>query len=476
MAACRSSTSDVTYPPTIIPLSTSIAPTELDIAPETPILGREITPKQSLQLDNPFLVTQFQPLRSSDLSDNRMGDMITLHPSIHTERPDELADRISEKGLKWMRLSYDVFDWNEVEQRGAYSIAAIDSVKDQAIATLSEEGIQIIYTLVFWDPDIDLTGDDFSRFSREQEIDAFLEYVRFIVGHLKGQIRYYALLNEPNIGEGSQQFVDVENYIALMEAVVPVIRSEDPEAGIIVGEVTPLNEAGAYDYLMAIITSPTIRLVDGISWHLSNGASPEYQADFYYRYPDLVREIQSVAKEHGFNGEYFGTEMHWRTSETPHTSEYWGYSLTTAAKYLARGIVTNLGLDCYAGLAENLEDPPKMRVIQNLSTLMDQAGALDIPVDLESDALNLITYGFIRPNGDRLLAIWQDTSAEDRLAGELVAISFSDTDIQKIIGFDVINGIQQEMLITFRDGKASMENVLVKDYPIIFLLKGVEAE
>lgn len=427
---------------------------------------------RSLQQDNPLPMTEFEPLLSSQLHDNRMGDMITLHPVFQSEPPYELANRISQKGLTWMRLSYDVFDWIEVEQTGAYSQPAIDPIKKKAIAALAEEGIGVIYNLVFWDPAIVSTMDDYSRFASEIEIDRFLEYVRLIVGDLKGQVDYYALLNETNIGQGTQQYVQVDDYISLLEATVPVIRALDPEARIIAGEVTPLNETNALNYLDAIITSTIVKSVDGISWHLSNGASPEYQSEFYYGYPGIVRELQQVAESHGFTGEYFATEMHWRTSETPHESEFWGYQTTVAAKYLARGIVTNLGLGCYAGLAENLEDPEKMPVIKNLSTLMDHAQPEMIPVVIDTDATNLVYYGFSFPYGDMLFAVWRDTPADDRFQSSLMTLTFDVPGVERVVAIDVMNSVEQEMIVLHKNGALVLENVVLMDYPIIFLLKG----
>ena len=55
----------------------------------------------------------------------------------------------------------------------------------------------------------------------------------------------------------------------------------------------------------------------------------------------------------------------------PHPYEIWQYSETQAAKYYARGIVINLGLDLWAGIGgERYETiAPVVKVVQSLSNL-----------------------------------------------------------------------------------------------------------
>ena len=72
-----------------------------------------------------------------------MGDMVTLHPQIHTEDPDYFANRINDMGLKWMRVSIDTFDWIEVEDIGAYSENHIYPEQDEAITGLADKDISV---------------------------------------------------------------------------------------------------------------------------------------------------------------------------------------------------------------------------------------------------------------------------------------------------------------------------------------------
>ena len=428
-----------------------------------------------LQEGNNLPRIQFRHKQSRELEDNRVGDMITLHPQFQTEDPDDFANRINEKGLKWMRLSIDVFDWIEVENTGAYSEFSVYPEQDKAITGLVDNHIKVMYTLVFWDEAIQVEGEDYSRFKTEDEIQRYLDYVKFIVDHFKDRIEYYEILNEPNIGEGTQQYVETADYINLVRRAIPIIRQEYPEAKIVVGAITPLYciediiriEPGAREYLFGILESDIMPLVDAVSWHAMGGASPEYGEEYYYDYPSLLQEIKSVASAHGFQGEYIAEELHWRTPRSPHPHEYSEYGEIAAAKYLARGIVMHLGMNVATGLAETLENPAKMSVIQSLSTIMAGAEPVSLPVEIQSEATNIKSYGFSLPNGDKLLALWTDGIAINDDPGVTATLTVPGVSAQRVMGIDILKGFEQQMVTNTEGGNLVIRNLLVKDYPII---------
>ena len=59
------------------------------------------------------------------------------------------------------------------------------------------------------------------------------------------------------------------------------------------------------------------------------------------------------------------------------------------------------------------ERPLSYRVIQNLCTLMTGVQAVELPVEIESEADNIKVYAFTYSNGDRLLAVWTDGAAAE---------------------------------------------------------------
>lgn len=418
--------------------------------------------------------TQFQPRQSRELEDNRVGQMAVL--DVYTEQDaDHFVYQNNEQfGFKWVRLSVDWFDWSEVESTGTYSEHYINPNQDRAITGLVENGIKIMYTLVFWDEKIQ-AGEGYSRFKREDEIQGYLDYARFIVRHFKDRIEYYEILNEPNIGESTQQYVEVADYINLVRRTIPIIHQEDPKAKIVVGAITPFSiTPGALEYFFTILSSDIMPLVDAVSWHACDGTSPEYMAEFYYNIPSLIQEIKDAASSHGFDGEYIVEEVLWRTPKDPHPLgyEYSEYGEIPSAKYYARGIVMYRGMDLTTGLAlENLDELPHMvRVIRNLCTVMAGAKPIELPIEIESEATNIRSYGFSLSNGDKLLALWTDGVAVDDDAGVEATLTLPGFSAQKVIGIDILNGFEQELVTSSEDGNLVIRDLLIRDYPIILRL------
>ena len=421
--------------------------------------------------------TQFQPKQSKELEDNRIGQMARL--DIYTEEDlDWFIHNISNLGFKRIRLTIDWFDWWEVEGTGEYSKYYIDPYQDKAITGLADSDIKIMYCLVFWDPESpsfkEEEEQDYSRFKTEDEIQRYLDYVRFIVHNFKDRVEYFEILNEANHCKGTQQYVELADYINLVKRVAPVIREEYPEAKIVAGAIADLRQTPFREYFFGIINSDIMPLVDGISFHPMYGTSPEYDIhkQYYYEYSSLIQEIKDVASAHGFNGEYIAEELNWRTPRNPHPDEVWIYSETVAAKYYARGIVMHLGMDLTTGLAlEKLEQLPLMvRVIRNLSTIMAGAEPASLPIEIQSEATNIRNYSFSLANGDKLLALWTDGVAVDDDPGIDATLTFPGFSAQKVVGIDALNGFEQELVTSIEDGSLIIRNLLIKDYPIILCL------
>jgi len=480
VSGCTSSPLTATAPPisTVTPIPP--APTPLPKETASPPVEPTIDPSgwEGLQQGNDLPITEFHPRQSFEIEDNMMGDMVNLTQIIKAEGVAGFVARISEKGLKWMRLSLDPFDWNEVSESASYSRFSIAPEIDQAIDTLLENDIRVMLTLVFWDEAIQIDAEDYARFQEEDEIQRYLDYVQFIAHHFKGRIAYYELLNEPNIGDGDQQYVQVPDYIQVAQRAIPVIRREDPEAKIVVGAVTPFYciedevrfEPCAREYLFTLLESDVMPLVDAISWHALGGASPSYGEEYYYSYPGIVQEIQQTATAHGFQGEYIAEELHWRTASSPHSHEYSEYDEIVAAKYLARGIVMHLGMGLRVGLAENLENPPKMEVIQNLATIMAGAEPADLAIEIQGKAVNMRSYGFSLPTGDHLVALWTDGRAVEDDSGQEATLVVQELSVQRVIAIDILSGIEQELVVQWEENDLVIPGLLVRDYPIVLLL------
>lgn len=90
-----------------------------------------------------------------------------------------------------------------------------------------------------------------------------------------------------------------------------------------------------------------------------------------------------------------------------------------------------------------------------------------LSVQIESDAENIKSYAFSLPNGDKLLALWTDGVAVDDDPGIEATLTLPGFSAQKVVGIDVLNGCEQELVTSTKDGNIVINNLLVKDYPII---------
>jgi len=215
-------------------------------------------------------------------------------------------------------------------------------------------------------------------------------------------------------------------------------------------------------------------LIDAVAWHIG-GPSPEPQyecfGDYYYRYPSIVQEIKDIAAANGFEGEFIADELNWRSPLVPHPSEPGVYSETACAKYFARGIVRNLGMDVTVGVGgiSNIR-PIHYSTVQNLCTIMAGAEPIDLPSEIQSEATKVRSYAFSLPNGDKLFALWTDGVAVDNDPGVEATVTLTDLSEYKVMGIDVLNSFQQELVTSTEDGNLIINNLLVKDYPIILHL------
>jgi hypothetical protein len=282
--------------------------------------------------------------------------------------------------------------------------------------------------------------------------------VRFFVRHFKGRIPYYTIWGEQDAcGPDSVKCIMPEDYVELVRQVIPVIREEDPEAKIVSGPNVLFFDR---DDLFTLLRSDVVKQFDVISWHGLYDVAPniEFYGNYYYEYPSIVQEIKRTASAHGFQGVYWGTEITWCSEEFPwcHPADQpWGQQKTDllAAKYLARWIVWHHGMDVGVSVGGYQPDSPwSYPTIRNLNTVMAGNKPIDLAVEIESDATNIMSFGFSLPNGDRLFAMWTDGVAVDDDPGIPATLTFPGTSAQKVIGIDVLHGFERELIIEMVDG------------------------
>jgi hypothetical protein len=434
------------------------------------------------QTENILPITQLQTKQSQELEDNHIAiffnDLWNLQPEAF---PDNILDasHILNQGVKRARFAINSLGidegvhWTKPEN-------TIDPSHDNFITSLAENGITLTYILSFWDKEYVAQGGKISvpRFKTEEEIQRYLDFVQFIVHHFKDRIQYYEIWNEPELtdpaGDYTIQSIEVEDYINLVERAVPVIKEEYPEAKIVVGGTGYLLFSDSHDYLFSILRSDVMPLVDVIEWHPMYGTSPEYDEEYYYNYPSLVQEIKDVASAHGFKGEYEGNELSWVISEAPLPGQP-SYSETICAKYYARGIVMHLGMDVTTSqfyYVPNSGQPVRIvHTIQNLCTIMAGNKPINISIKIESEATNIRSYSFSLSNGDKLIALWTDGVAVDNDTGVNADLTIQGIISEDVTGIDALNGYQQSLTTSNENGNLIIQDLIVRDYPVIFHIK-----
>lgn len=430
----------------------------------------------TLQSGNLAETSLFNANPADELADNRIAQLGSLADS--PPRSESAVERLVAGhvalGLKWYRIALDWLDWNEVVQTKKFSDHNVAPYSDYAITALNNNGISVMLDLVYWDDAISTYDPPERLYFTPAEIDKYADYVRTIVRHFRGRVTSYALLNEPNVPDPGQ-YVAVEDYIKLVRQVVPAIREEDPQANVVIGEITPLWDCGGLEYLFAILESGILSMADGIAWHWG-GASPELQSVFYYAYPQLVKTIRQMAITNGFQGELLAEELIFRTNRNPHPfgHEFSDYREIPAAKYHARVAVMNLGMDVATGFAlENTGELPHLQhIIENLCTVMAGHEAIDMPVAIDMDYDGPAAYcAFRYPNGDRMLAVWTDGIAQEFDPGVSATIAFPSLAARGVTGIDVLQGIEQELVFEMDGNSTIIHDLLIKDYPIFIRLR-----
>jgi hypothetical protein len=411
------------------------------------------------------------------VADTRLGSSL-YSSNIWNDIPhlDSILHDLIDFGIKRLDTSMqeieEPIDWNRSEFE-------IFMEYDRFIDELNENGVAVNYMLHFWDKAGHASGKELStpRFKTAEQVQDFLDYVRFVVGHFKGRVQYYTIWSEPdNCGPPQIKCVELNDYINLARQTISIIRQEDPQAKV---ALAPNVLFFARDYLFTILRSDVMPMFDVIQWHGIYDVAPniEFYGNYYYEYPSIIQEIKQTASAHGFQGEYWGTELTWCSEEFPscHPPDHpWGIQKTDklAAKYYARGIVMQLGMDVGVGFGglESTAAPWTYPTIRNLNTIMAGSTPTSLIVEIESEATNIMSYGFMSPNGDKLFALWTNGTAVDNDPGVNTTLTFPGLSARKVVGLDVLNGSEQELVTETENGNLVIRNLLVKDYPIILRL------
>ncbi|MDA2937324.1 right-handed parallel beta-helix repeat-containing protein [Acidobacteria bacterium AH-259-A15] len=428
----------------------------------------------SIQEDNAFAKLRLQTKPSGELADSgislKFGELWALDDELRVS----LLEEVTTLGVKRYETIY-----HEVEPPINWSSGSeffISALADGLIDDLAAHGIAVNYELLFWDKDGHAMGKELStpRFKTEEQVQDFLEYIRFIVRHFKGRVQSYTLWSEPGqCGDIQIKCVEALDYINLARQAIPVIRQEDPQAKVV---LAPVVLYFGRDWLFTVLNSDLVQLFDVIAWHPFYGAAPdiEFFGNYYYDYPSIIGNIKETASANGFQGEYWGHDIGWWITGDPNKPDdqpWESHTEPQARKYLARVTIMHLGLDLGVGVDGMLSlERSFYPIMRNLTTAMAGTSPISLAVKIESEETNIMSFGFMLPNGDRLFALWTDDAAVDDDPGTGSTLTFSGLSAQRVVGIDVLNSFEQELITETENSNLVIRNLLVKDYPIILRL------
>jgi hypothetical protein len=212
-------------------------------------------------------------------------------------------------------------------------------------------------------------------------------------------------------------------------------------------------------------------MADVVSWHPLFGDVPDSEQfpGYYETYPSLLAEIMNTAKRNGFQGEF-------NVSEISYNSPGCGgcgindpfFSDVVSAKYTARGHILHLGNGVSShGVGIAFERPFHNNMIKNIANIFAGVSAEAFAVEIQTDAQNIKTFTFTKTDGSKLVAIWTDSVALEIESGMLATLTIPSISAGEVAGIDVLYGFEQEMITSTEDGNLVIQNLLIKDYPII---------
>jgi len=419
-------------------------------------------------------------------------------------------------GLNWVRVSYwdSVLNWHYAEQ--ARGEITIDPLADQTITETKQNGINIVLCLAYgnWlyskEAKTGASPDVLPPYSTatkqlwivpfhwppppsdsDEHFEAWLHFVRTMVRHFKGRIRYFEIWNEQNLNwadyykDKSDQEKYIDQYCRLVKETATVIREEYPEARIMLGSVGRFD----HDYMLACLRRGVGPLVDVIPWHPFYGThqdSPEYRS-----YRNDVMQFKAACKAMGFRGEYMATESGWYAPYPSPSKPFGGGTVSeiVKAKCLARYITMSVGLDLTTfwnttwhhytwwdlGLFRNSfsADPvspaqPQAAyyVLRNLCTLLDNARPSIAQIEIEPSAEAMECDKFELSDGSLLFAVYLAQQPADSSPEIVTTLRFPAHATYKAVGINTLNGTEQRLELE----NNQIRGLIVRDYPTFIRL------
>ncbi|MEN6578470.1 MAG: hypothetical protein ABFD90_19145 [Phycisphaerales bacterium] len=252
---------------------------------------------------------------------------------------DRNIESIQRAGIVSIR---DEVGWGSVEREKGRLV--MPERFDAYVRRAAAEGLNVLLILDY------ANGfyDDGDRPRSPEAIEGFCRYSEFVVKHFGKSVRLYEVWNEWDIGIGLPSRCNKggssEDYVKLLQAVYPRIKSADPGVTVIAGACTSGAVKGGW--LEEIVKLGAVASCDAISIHSYN-----YSDRFPERGPEAcsvwMTGVQDMLRRHneGRDVPFYVTEMGWPTHVTKH-----GTDPQLSASYLARFYLLARTSPSFAGI------------------------------------------------------------------------------------------------------------------------------
>ncbi|MEI6519246.1 MAG: hypothetical protein WCO98_04305 [bacterium] len=486
------------------------------------IIGKQLKRVENWHFSFSIASVDVYDLKGRNLALASRGAGATVSSTQHTmgqtrEEHHRLWPVFADLGLKWIRVGYhdDPINWHWVEkEKGKLEI---DHETDAAVTHAVNNGIDIVMSLNFGnrlysneDPTRKLPQlwewyyENPRPPTTPEALIGWGNYIRFMCRHFKDRVKVFEVWNEWNCDLYWGEKESLQNYLAVARVAIPIIREECPDAKVMMGSVagfshlfnvdwTPeqfdAESAGNNIFLSAV--RELAKDVDIIGWH------PYYQPDpdtaVVTRHREAISVFDKWAAKQGFKGVQACTEYNIGAScPSPSTPFWWGNfecSEIEKAKYVARHTTlhTSLGISSFfcevwantnypldLGLMRRsfaadpispLQPQPAYYAMRNLSTAFDGLNPDNFMIQVIGAPENLEICTMSRP-GEKVAAIWLTGKAQDECEGLPVQVVIQGI-FKSVIGFDSMNGVEQELAFSTMNGETILDGILLKDYPVL---------
>ena len=159
--------------------------------------------------------------------------------------------------------------WSDVETK--YGEYGIPKKYDPVRALAREAGTKLSVILAYNHELFACAGGRFRRgvciqgVASEENRDAFLRYVAFLVREMGSEVGLWEIWNEPNAGNFWRPEPNVEDYIALASATVDTIRAIDSTAVVVSAGTAAVD----FSFVGDLIEAGLHRKVDAIGIHMN---------------------------------------------------------------------------------------------------------------------------------------------------------------------------------------------------------------